>query len=349
MNVGAVPCRACGGSVPGDAAVCPHCGAAQSSGSPGGWGRAIWSGLLSLVMPGLGQVHARSWRLGVLLLGVTMATTVALDGLLQFRPEPTTIAVFLALLAAFVLFGLGAAADAVRRTRRGIRFSRPPWFRSTWFTAIVVLLFNVAVGVGMPRGWRSFSVPSSSMSPTILVGDRVVVDARPTRAPPAYGDVVVFKYPRDISIYYVKRIVGLPGDRIQLKQGQLYINGELVPRQPMADYVTNEFGMHMVAHRYQEVLPGAMKDYILKVTDQGEMNNTPEYLVPRDRLFVLGDNRDNSVDSRFMNGVGFVPIENLVGRVEYLSSFSVNAEYPWWEAWKWPSEIRWDQMMRPLN
>lgn len=148
MIVGTVPCRACGGSVPGDAALCPQCGTAQSSsamqssGSPGAWGRAIWSGLLSLVMPGLGQVHARSWRLGVLLLAITMAATVALDVLSQFRPEPTTVAVSLALIAAFVLFGLGAAADAVRRTRRSIRFSRPRWFSSTH---------------GSPPSWWCFS------------------------------------------------------------------------------------------------------------------------------------------------------------------------------------------------
>ena len=78
------------------------------------------------------------------------------------------------------------------------------------------------------------------------------------------------------------------------------------------------------------------------------MNNTPEYVVPPDHVFAMGDNRDNSADSRFMNGVGFVPVENLVGRAEILF-FSVDAESPWWEVWEWPFEIRWSRLMRPIH
>ena len=88
----------------------------------------------------------------------------------------------------------------------------------------------------------------------------------------------------------------------------------------------------MVLRLYQETLPNGVKHDILKATDDGEMNNTQEYLVPPDHVFAMGDNRDNSADSRFMNGVGFVPVENLVGRAEILF-FSVDAEYPWWEFW----------------
>ena len=103
---------------------------------------------------------------------------------------------------------------------------------------------------------------------------------------------------------YIKRIVGLPGDHIQVKQGQLYINGEEVPRQPAGDYVTDDSGIHMVLRRYLETLPGGVEHYILKATDEGEMNNTPEYVVPPDHVFAMGDNRDNSADSRFMNASG---------------------------------------------
>ena len=94
----------------------------------------------------------------------------------------------------------------------------------------------------------------------------------------------------------------------------------------------------------RETLPNGVKHDILKATDEGEVNNTQEYLVPPDHVFAMGDNRDNSADSRFMNGVGFVPVENLVGRAEIIF-FSVDAEYPWWEFWWWPFEIRWSRLL----
>ncbi len=158
----------------------------------------------------------------------------------------------------------------------------------------------------------------------------------------------MFKYPRDNTTDYIKRIVGLPGDRIQVTQGQLYINGTEVPRESAGEFITDDGGIHMVLRRYLETLPDGVKHYILKATDEGEMNNTPEYLVPPDHVFAMGDNRDNSADSRFVNGVGFVPVENLVGRAEILF-FSVDAEYPRWEIWEWPFEIRWDRLMRPIH
>jgi signal peptidase I len=212
--------------------------------------------------------------------------------------------------------------------------------------------------------FEPFNTPSGSMIPTLLIGDYLFVSkfsygysrfSLPLFSGrfiefhhPQRGDVAVYKLPTDTSTDYIKRIVGLPGDRIQVKQGQLYINGELVPREPAGDYVTDDSGIHMVLRRYLETLPGGVQHYILKATDEGEMNNTPEYLVPPDHVFAMGDNRDNSADSRFMNGVGFVPVENLVGRAEILF-FSVDAEYPWWEIWEWPFEIRWSRLMRPIH
>jgi len=239
---------------------------------------------------------------------------------------------------------------------------------NVWVENIKTIVYAGLIAIGIRTfAYEPFNIPSGSMIPTLLVGDYLFVAkysygyshfslpfsvdlfaGRIFGRLPHRGDVVVFKYPRDTSIDYIKRIVGLPGDRIQVRQGQLYINGDLVPRQPEGDYVTDDSGIHMVLRRYLETLPGGVQHDILKATDEGEMNNTPEYLVPPDHVFAMGDNRDNSADSRFMNGVGFVPLENLVGRAEIMF-FSVDAEYPWWEVWEWPFEIRWSRLMRPIH
>jgi signal peptidase I len=229
--------------------------------------------------------------------------------------------------------------------------------------------------------FEPFNIPSGSMIPTLLVGDYLFVSkysygysrySLPFGWPPFSGrifgrlpnrgDVAVFKYPRDNSTDYIKRIIGLPGDRIQVRQGQLYINGQLSPRQPVGSYDDDSNGLSIVRQRYQETLPNGVQHYILKETDgidasrrpgfdpnrEFDPNNTPEYLVPPDHVFAMGDNRDNSADSRFMNGVGFVPVENLVGRAEILF-FSVDAEYPWWEFWWWPIEIRWSRILTGVH
>jgi len=215
--------------------------------------------------------------------------------------------------------------------------------------------------------FEPFNIPSGSMLPTLLIGDYLFVSkysygysryslpfgwppfsGRIIERLPHRGDVAVFKYPRDNSTDYIKRIVGLPGDTIQVRQGLLYINGQLSKRQPEGDFVTDEGGIHMVLRRYIETMPNGVRHDILKATDEGDVNNTPVYTVPRDHLFAMGDNRDNSADSRFMNGVGFVPVENLVGRAEFLF-FSIDAEYPWWEFWQWPFEIRWTRMFSGVH
>jgi len=229
--------------------------------------------------------------------------------------------------------------------------------------------------------FEPFNIPSGSMIPTLLVGDYLFVSkysygysrfSLPFSPPlfsgrifeslPQRGDVAVFKYPRDNSTDYIKRIVGLPGDRVQMRQGQLYINGQLCPRVPLGSFEARD-GVRMVLNRYTETLPGpdgraGAKYDILKATDgidgvrrlgtDTDPNNTPEYTVPAGHVFAMGDNRDNSADSRFMNGVGFVPIENLVGRAEFLF-FSIEAEHPWWQFWAWPFDIRWSRLLMPVR
>jgi signal peptidase I len=215
--------------------------------------------------------------------------------------------------------------------------------------------------------FEPFNIPSGSMLPTLQIGDYLFVSkysygysrysfpfgwppfsGRIFGSLPHRGDVAVFKYPPDPSIDYIKRIVGLPGDTIQVRDGLLYINGQVCPRQPEGNYVDDEEGIHMVLRLYQETLPNGVKHAILKATDDGPMNNTPIYKVPPDHLFAMGDNRDNSADSRFMNGVGFVPVDNLVGHAEVIF-FSFDAEYPWWQVWEWPFEVRWNRIFMGVH
>jgi len=212
--------------------------------------------------------------------------------------------------------------------------------------------------------FEPFNIPSGSMIPTLLVGDYLFVakfsygfshfsfpfspdffSGRILGSLPHRGDVVVFRYPPDPSEDYIKRVIGLPGDHVQVTDGQLYINGTEVPREAVGDYVTDEEGIHMVLRRYLERLPGGVNHYILKATDQGTANNTGVYVVPPDQLFVLGDNRDNSADSRFW---GYVPMENLIGNAKVIF-FSINAQAPWWEFWEWPLEIRWGRIGMVVN
>jgi signal peptidase I len=160
---------------------------------------------------------------------------------------------------------------------------------------------------------------------------------------PKRGDVVVFRYPRDTSVDYIKRIVGLPGDHVQVRRGQLFINNELCPRVPEGNYLADDNGIMMMRKLYEETLPNGVKHGILKERDDGWLNNTQEYVVPPDHVFAMGDNRDNSADSRFMDGVGFVPVENLVGRAEILF-FSFDAANRFWEILELPNKIRWNRL-----
>jgi signal peptidase I len=215
--------------------------------------------------------------------------------------------------------------------------------------------------------FQPFNIPSGSMIPTLLIGDYLFVSkyaygysdhsfpfspklftGRIFGSPPKRGDVVVFKLPRDGQTDYIKRVIGLPGDKVQLKQGRLYINGELVPREPIAKYHGEGFyGGEGDQPTYAETLPGGVKHVIIQLQgDSGFNSNTQVFEVPPGHYFMMGDNRDNSTDSRVppdQGGVGYVPFENLVGRAEMIF-FSVGKGEPAWEFWKWPFDARWDRM-----
>ena len=186
---------------------------------------------------------------------------------------------------------------------------------------------------------EQFYVPSGSMEPTLLIGDMLLASKFPYGygtaslpiqvslpetgrvfgGTPKRGDVVVFRWPGDRSQAWVKRVVGLPGDRIQMRHGRLFINGQAAALRPDGiGEAEDESGQSEPAHRYIETLPGGVTHTIFKIRDEGPYDNTPEVTVPPDRLFVMGDNRDNSADSRvpLPGGVGLLPMDNLIGRAD---------------------------------
>jgi signal peptidase I len=190
-----------------------------------------------------------------------------------------------------------------------------------------VLAFAVMVGaLSLPLLIRAylfqpFNIPAGSMVPTLLVGDYLFVSkyafTRIWGTGPARGDVVAFLLPKDNSTVYIKRVVGLPGDRIQMKQGVLHINGVAVARERMPDFAGEDpcgSGGVTKTKRWRETLPNGVSYEILDCVDNGFYDNTNVYTVPEGRIFMLGDNRDNSVDSRVLSQVGYVPLENLAGR-----------------------------------
>lgn len=234
---------------------------------------------------------------------------------------------------------------------------------------IKTIIYAGLIAIGIRTvAFEPFNIPSGSMIPTLLIGDYLFVSkysygyskySLPLAPPlfsgrifgklPTRGDVAVFKYPRDPSIDYIKRIVGLPGDHVQMKAGMLYINGAELPRVDAGDYTSDDQGIPVVVRRYIETLPGGRQHPILKMSDRGGLNDTIDFEVPQGYVFAMGDNRDNSSDSRDPNGgVGYVPLENLVGRAEFVF-FSIDATHPWWQVWEWPFEIRWSRLFSGIN
>ena len=215
--------------------------------------------------------------------------------------------------------------------------------------------------------YHPFNIPSGSMIPTLLVGDYLFVSkfsygysrfsfpidmpflhGRYWAGEPERGDVAVFRLPRETGTDYIKRVIGLPGDKIQMTDGVLSINGKAVKRERVGDYVgENAFGASSNAKRYKETLPNGVSFFTLDLTENSAKDTTGVYEVPPDHYFMMGDNRDNSTDSRFLQNVGFVPAENFVGRAEVIF-FSVNDEAAAWEFWRWPWTLRFDRFFSGL-
>lgn len=174
------------------------------------------------------------------------------------------------------------------------------------------------------------------------------VEGRLFARPPARGDVAVFRLPADPDQDYIKRIVGLPGDQVQMIGGVLNINGEPVKREPMADLVVGDGDTRLSFRRFVETLPGGVAHEIMQEKDDGPLDDTSIYVVPEGHVFAMGDNREHSQDSRMLTKVGYIPLENIVGRAD-LRFFSIEPHGDWWKIWEWPARIRYDRLMRVVR
>jgi signal peptidase I len=282
-----------------------------------------------------------AWGMTPGILGLVVAVALAVVASVASRAgEPAPAWIFSLLQTTILTCGIWSVTGFAKMLARVEGFG----FWRTATACILGWILTLALSLLIAAGIRTvlfqpFSIPSHAMNPTLLVGDNLFVSkfsygythysiplspqwfsGRIFGAEPARGDVVVFRIPKDDSVDYIKRVVGLPGDRIQVKQGMLTINGTAVKREPMADFVGDGScgeNAAAAAKRWRETLPNGVSYETLDCVENGLYDNTRIFEVPAGQFFALGDNRDNSTDSRLAT-FGTIPFDNLVGRARMI-------------------------------
>ena len=215
--------------------------------------------------------------------------------------------------------------------------------------------------------FQPFYIPSSSMEPNLLIGDRLFVskysygysrhslpfspnfsNKRYLSKNPERGDVIVFKTPADNRTDYIKRLIGLPGDRVQIINGNLFLNNKTIQRDKIENSININCGNEILnIDTFEETLPNGKK-YIAVYRKEGTMQNTDEFVVPDNHYFFMGDNRDCSNDSRFLGSVGYVSFNNLVGKARLIFFSNNKNEGNFFEFWKWSKSIRIDRFFKKI-
>jgi signal peptidase I len=259
----------------------------------------------------------------------------------------------------------GGANDAnAAKASRPRPAAKPAKQQDSWLEVFKTIVYALLIAVVIRSFlFQPFNIPSGSMEDTLLVGDYLFVSkaaygysrysfpfgiipfqGRFFPSQPQRGDIVVFKFPGDNSTDYIKRLIGIPGDRIQVKDGALYLNGQPVKREKVREGMEFLDGFQQDVTHYRETLPGGKSYEVLASKPYNPLNNTEVFVVPEGHYFMMGDNRDNSADSRDpAGGVGYVPFENLEGRAEIVF-FSIDDSARIWEIWKWPLAIRYGRV-----
>jgi signal peptidase I len=266
------------------------------------------------------------------------------------------------------------------RFRSSSATEAPKQGESAWSTVRFIVLLAIAAWALRSFIMAPFNIPSGSMLPTLYIGDYLVVvkwpygysrysfpfgfpafGGRIFEHLPARGDVAVFRVPSE-DADLIKRVIGLPGDTVEVRSGQLILNGTAVPREPLPPYklpvsantpckvvppaspvlVQGSGGTYCMIRAYRETLPGGPSYTVLDELQNGPADDFPATRVPAGHVFMMGDNRDDSLDSRFpmeIGGIGMVPVDDLIGRA-VVTFWSTDGSASYWKPWTWFTALR---------